>query len=267
MTTIGKGGFGKAKLTTYNGKSAVVKYLNVNADPRATLATCTVNRNSAQKEGEIMKLFKNKENIAEIYSIVGHAIYMKYYPLGSLRNLIDKGQVDYNRYFILYGISLGLKDIHDLGFVHSDIKASNILCEESYKDNKKYINACISDFGGAQKKGSTLSCLTFGYVPPETLTSGILSYETDIFALGKLLLELFTKKSQSDVAKINYDNFSIYANINDFSNNYQDKNFTTSYSVKNELYNFVRNCLNPSPEKRPSLNDFISFGGRNYKLG
>ena len=50
--TLGQGGFGKAKLTTYNGKKAVVKYINTTNNPRATLATCTINRKDAKYEGE-----------------------------------------------------------------------------------------------------------------------------------------------------------------------------------------------------------------------
>ena len=57
-STIGQGGFGKAKLTTYNNKKAVVKYINTTNDPRATLATCTINRKDAKYEGEIMKFLK-----------------------------------------------------------------------------------------------------------------------------------------------------------------------------------------------------------------
>ena len=79
MSTLGIGGFGKAKLTTYNGKKAVVKYINVQGDPRATLATCTINRNYASEEGEIMKKLAEQNYIAEIYDVKGHAIYMKYY--------------------------------------------------------------------------------------------------------------------------------------------------------------------------------------------
>ena len=43
-----------------------------------------------------MELFKS--NIATIYEVRGHAIYMKYYPLGSLDDLIQSGKPDRNRY-------------------------------------------------------------------------------------------------------------------------------------------------------------------------
>ena len=55
MSTIAIGGYGKAKKIDYNGKTAVVKYINMNKDPSATLATCTLNRENAKYEGEIME--------------------------------------------------------------------------------------------------------------------------------------------------------------------------------------------------------------------
>ena len=71
MTTIGKGGCGKCKLTTYQGKTAIVKYVNSINDARATLATCTINRRDAQNEGKIMYDLKRggSSNIVEIYAI------------------------------------------------------------------------------------------------------------------------------------------------------------------------------------------------------
>ena len=66
MKTLGIGGFGKAKLITYNGKKAVAKYINASGDPSATLSTCTINRNYACEEGEVMKKLSQKNYIAEI---------------------------------------------------------------------------------------------------------------------------------------------------------------------------------------------------------
>ena len=126
MTTVGVGGFGKAKKTYYKGKEAVVKYVNTAGSPQATLATCTINRQDARYEGEIQKLFSTAW-VAEVYAIEGHAIYMKYYPDGSLRSQIVKGGADKHRYRCAWDIIKGIKEIHRLDFVHSDIKASNVL--------------------------------------------------------------------------------------------------------------------------------------------
>ena len=249
MATLGKGGFGKAKFTIYEGKPAVVKYIDVNNSPSATLATCTVNRQNAEEEGKVMEKFKVYNYIAQIYAIKGHAIYMKYYPLGSLRSVIDSGKANNNRYIIAKDIIRGLSIIHNNGFVHSDLKARNILCEE----RRYVIRAVISDFGAARKVGSNSGAYTSGFVPPE-FHHKPLSYATDYYSLGKLFLELFTKRT--NVASINYYNFYKYANIKDFSSNYSwDEDFITQM----KLYELVKNCLRDEPDKRTTVKDFDKF--------
>ena len=66
---------------------------------------------------EKYELFKDTTNIATIYDIQDHCIYMKYYLLGSLRSLIDKGKSNKNRYLIAIDIIDGLTEIHKLNYV------------------------------------------------------------------------------------------------------------------------------------------------------
>ena len=249
MTTIGQGGFGKAKKVIWHGKEAVVKYLNVNQDPSATLATCTLNRNEAQKEGQIMSIFKNRDSIALIYAVEGHAIYMKYYPDGSLRDQLDQGNVIKDRYFMLDDIIAGLRQIHQLNFVHSDLKAANILCEKHER-----IRCLITDFGAAAKKGSAPQCYTKGFAPPDFFNKP-LCFEDDIYSLGKLCIELFT--GISDISGIDYNNFYNKMNPLDFTNNKNAKNEPEHYRL--DLMDLIHECLNPDSSKRPSLIDFFDF--------
>lgn len=263
--TLGQGGFGKAKLTTYNGKKAVVKYINTTNNQRATLATCTINRKDAKYEGEIMKLFKETTNIATIYDIQGHAIYMKYYPLGSLRDLIDKGKVDKNRFLIAIGIINGLTQIHKLNYVHCDLKASNILCEEIDCNGIKYIRPVISDFGGAKLKGSKLGAYTPGFCPPEVLDEDEpIDFYTDIYALGKLFIELFTHSK--NISGITYSNFDSHFDIMNFADNYytvyvvfNDNKYYDNdpeYNLAKKVFDAIKNCLSTNKYMRTSLESF-----------
>ena len=102
-------------------------------------------------KGKIQSLF-NKEYVPEVYGIEGHAIYMKYYEDGSLRSQIDKGGADRARYFCAYNIIKGIQEIHRLNFVHSDIKASNILVNKM----GSFLTCFISDFGAARLKVKTI---------------------------------------------------------------------------------------------------------------
>ena len=250
MTTVGKGGFGKAKKTTYKGKEAVVKYVNTAGSPQATLATCTINRQDAKLEGEIQKLFSTKY-VAAVYGIEGHAIYMKYYKDGSLRSQIDAGGADKRRYECALDITKGIKEIHRLNFVHSDIKASNVLVIKS----NDLLYCYISDFGGARLKGSKPIAHTPGFSPTNFFKKP-LCFEDDIFSLGKLFLELFGKFKGNQIKNINYDNFFDYVNWKTFSKNYGESG---DYDKCNGLMKLVHECINEDSTKRPSLYDLEKY--------
>ena len=222
MSTIAIGGFGKAKKINYKGITAVVKYININKDPSATLATCTLNRTNANNEAEIMGLFKDSCFIAQVYEVKGHAIYMKYYPLGSLEDVIQSGKANRNRYMIANDIIFGLEQIHRLNFVHSDLKAKNILCElETRSDVHNIVKAVITDFGAARKVGSQPIAHTKGFAPPDFWNKP-LSFESDIYSLGKLFLQLFKHVKDVDVSEIDYNNFDCKVRYNDFANHFID---------------------------------------------
>ena len=251
MTTVGIGGFGKAKKTIYQGKEAVVKYVNTAGSPQATLATCTINRQDAKLEGEIQRLFNHTHYVAEVYGIEGHAIYMKYYKDGSLRSQIDAGGANKRRYECAFHITRGIKEIHRLNFVHSDIKASNVLVQK----NDDILYCYISDFGGARLKGSMPIAHTPGFTPANFFKKP-LCFEDDIFSLGKLYLELFGKLKYNQIKNINYDNFFDYVNFRDFTKNYQESG---DYGKCNGLMKLVHECINEDSTKRPSIDDLINY--------
>ena len=144
----------------YKGKEAIEKYVNTAGSPQATLATCTINRQNAKLEGEIQHSF-SKSFIAEVYDIEGHAIYMKYNKNWSLRSQIDMVGADKKRYQGAWDITRGINEIYRLIYVHSDIKASNVLVEK----NDDLLLCYISDFGVAGLKGSLPIAHTPGFTP------------------------------------------------------------------------------------------------------
>ena len=123
--------------------------------------------------------------------------------------------------------------------MHSDLKCKNIFCEYNHAEGR--YKAYLGDF--------ELSCFEFqdyhggtkGYEAPEIEGEGY-TVETDIYALGKTLLELFCK-IQIPFVKINFNNFPEYAKENDFGSK--------------KLYRLVRRSIRRKPEERPSLDDFL----------
>ena len=72
-----------------------------------------------------------------------------------------------------------------------------------------------------------------------------LSFESDIYSLGKVFLQLFKHLKNVEEIDNNFDskiNFCDFANhFIDYKQNYQD--------YQKEMYYLVKNCLNPFPKK------------------
>ena len=79
-------------------------------------------------------------------------------------------------------VSMGLKGLHQLGFLHLDIKPANILLRSGGK-------AMLLDFGAVQKMSSNrrfegVQTLTHGFAPLEQYEHGRMGPWSDIYALG-----------------------------------------------------------------------------------
>ncbi|XP_060192420.1 mitogen-activated protein kinase kinase kinase 20-like [Lycium barbarum] len=90
------------------------------------------------------------------------------------------------------GILKGLQYVHEIGYVHCDIKLQNILLSEDGKVK-------IADFGLAKrvgtKKDDNLRCELRGtplYMSPEMVTRGDQGTQADIWALGCVVAEMVT---------------------------------------------------------------------------
>lgn len=101
---------------------------------------------------------------------------------------------------IAVGAARGLLYLHEQcnpTIIHRDVKAANILLDESFE-------AVVGDFGLAKlldRRDSHVTTAvrgTVGHIAPEYLSTGQSSEKTDVFGFGILLLELITGQKALD---------------------------------------------------------------------
>jgi serine/threonine protein kinase/Flp pilus assembly protein TadD len=156
-------------------------------------------------------------NICTIYEIdeteEGQTyIAMACYDGETLKNKIERGPLKINDAVNLaIQIGEGLKEAHEKGIVHRDVKSANIMVIHEAKVK-------ILDFGLAKLTGRTMltktgtTMGTMGYMSPEQCRGDKVDQRTDIWSLGVVLYEMLTGKRpfQGD-----YDQAVMYAIIND----------------------------------------------------
>nr|GEV44155.1 serine/threonine-protein kinase CDL1-like [Tanacetum cinerariifolium] len=141
----------------------------------------------------------------------------EYMPLGSLEDHLhdhrsNRKQLDWNTRMkiaagaargmkIAAGAARGLEYLHDKmnpPVIYRDLKGSNILLGEDY-------HAKLSDFGlakvgpiGDKTHVSTRVMGTYGYCAPDYAMTGQLTFKSDIYSFGVVLLELITGRKAID---------------------------------------------------------------------
>ncbi|OEL12945.1 Cysteine-rich receptor-like protein kinase 26, partial [Dichanthelium oligosanthes] len=123
-----------------------------------------------------------------------HAFFVaEYIPNGDMEKIIDDGDVSWNsRFQLIKGIAEAMRYLHDEHrVVHMDLKPANILLDSNMMPK-------INDFGLARtfpknvlvtSKDYTRNLLgTMGYMAPEYLMDGLISFKGDVYAFGVIIL-------------------------------------------------------------------------------
>ena len=131
----------------------------------------------------------------------------EFMPNGSLDKWLfasDKNLDLKTRYSIALDTARGLAYLHEesrLGILHLDVKPQNILLDEDFK-------AKVSDFGMARSLNRESESRvvtgvrgTPGYMAPEWFMGWGITYKSDVFSYGMVLLEIIRGSKNVDNSK------------------------------------------------------------------
>ncbi|XP_062012058.1 G-type lectin S-receptor-like serine/threonine-protein kinase CES101 isoform X3 [Rosa rugosa] len=192
---LGEGGFGsvyQGKLVT--GQEIAVKKLSKNSEQGALEFKNELILVYELQHTNLVQLFgfciRGEERML-IYEYMPNKS-LDYFLFDSTRGVL----LDWKRRFnIIEGVAQGLLYLHKysrMRVIHRDLKASNILLDES-------MNPRISDFGMARTftqnelEANTKRIVgTYGYMSPEYVFGGNFSIKSDVYSFGVLMLEIIS---------------------------------------------------------------------------
>ncbi|KAK9279499.1 hypothetical protein L1049_013178 [Liquidambar formosana] len=200
---LGEGGFGKV----FKGRLE-----RINQD----VAIKQLDRNGVQgiREFVVEVLTLSLADHDNLVKLIGYCaegdqrlLVYEYMPLGSLEGHLhdlpsNRKGLDWNtRMKIAAGAAKGLEYLHDKikpPVIYRDLKCSNILLGEGYHPK-------LSDFGlakvgpvGDKTHVSTRVMGTYGYCAPDYAMTGQLTFKSDIYSFGVVLLEIITGRKAID---------------------------------------------------------------------
>ena len=215
---LSSGGFGNTYVATnieFEEKVAIkeffMKGVNQRDDNQTTVSVSnTENHNSFleqkekfKKEARRIRQLRNSHivNVHDLFDENGTAYYVMDYVdgenLAQRMKRTGKPMSEKKVREILPQVLDALKDVHDAGIWHLDLKPANIMVDKA--GNVKLIDFGASKQMDAQKGGATTSTAisyTNGYAPREQMEQNYDKFGpwTDIYALGATLYNLLTNK-------------------------------------------------------------------------
>ncbi|MCH7548697.1 MAG: serine/threonine protein kinase, partial [Candidatus Krumholzibacteriota bacterium] len=198
----------------------------------------------------------NHPNICTIYEINEHDgrtfIAMEYVEGATLRDRVLSGRIDLHdalRYVIQ--IANGLKQSHEQGIIHRDIKSANIMINRAGQ-------AVIMDFGLARQTGTIRtderlsSGGTSAYMSPEQARGEGVDERTDIWSIGIVLYETLAGQLPF---RGDYEQAVIYSILNETPKPVRD----LRPDVPDDVLAIVERCLEKDPDDRhQKLEDLIT---------
>ncbi|XP_039789310.1 uncharacterized protein LOC120655526 isoform X1 [Panicum virgatum] len=266
---IGSGGFGEVYMGMLKNRIVAVKRLFSDKTIREESFHREVDNLMTVKHQNIVQFLgfcANTENIPikdpESEDYVKYIYVEKrerllcfeYMSNGSLRrHLTDelRGLGWQTRYKIIKNICDGLRYLHEeIHMIHRDLKPENILLDDSMapKLADLGISKLLND--DASKAITTNTQMSRGYCAPEFMKHYEVSFKTDIYSLGIIIIELVTgRKEHPDIKNV----------LRRWRYRWKkEKETTLSYQEVAKCVEIGQKCTEEDPRKRPSISNIIN---------
>lgn len=178
---------------------------------------------------------------------------LEYCEFKSLREILDMRKVDIEFVnSLIEDVLNGLLYLHGKGFVHGDIKLSNILLG---RDGEALVFK-LGDLDTIRPNPSEFSKAGF-YTPeilaPECYSIGRMDEKVDIWSFGVLLFKVFTGEYPFGHREIyNFEQILTFVKIGKYQN-YKPNDLPNPYCT------LVEYCLIKDPDLRPSAADLLNL--------
>ncbi|GMI74354.1 hypothetical protein like AT1G07870 [Hibiscus trionum] len=267
---LGEGGFGKVYkgLLEETNQVVAIKQLDQDSLQGTREFVAEVSTLSTAEHPNLVKL------IGFCAEDEQRLLVYEYMSLGSLENHLhdfkpNQKPLDWNtRMEIAAGAARGLEYLHvkmNPPVIYRDLKCSNILLGEGYHPK-------LSDFGlarvgpsGDKTHVSTRVMGTYGYCAPDYAMTGQLTFKSDIYSFGVVLLELITGRKAVEYSKERRAEYLVgwarprFKDRRNFSQ-MADPLLQGQYPMKG-LYQALAvaaMCVQEQPNMRPAISDVVN---------
>ena len=171
-------------------------------------------------------------------------IIMEYLNNGDFHSYLSKCCFTYqDKLKIFKSLVLSIKSLHNIDYIHCDLKMDNFSYHMDYESNKKYMKVFDYNFMVKGKSDPNEmvdgNLVTKGYSSPESYKKDKVCKKSDVYSLGVLFLELLL---QHDLWFRNYSCGRCHKNV---------LNYLKQYSKTNpELAEVIGKCLSEDVKER-----------------
>jgi serine/threonine protein kinase len=207
-------GYRAVELLGRGGHSVVVLAMELATERRVALklvprdASDSVPGSPSWRNEVLVAAKMEHPNLVRLYGVHEtndwYGLVFEYVAGGTLQQRLRDAMSAVDAAILVSQIALGVQKIHELGFLHLDLKPSNVLLDVSCGDEPRLWVPKISDFGIARSNSlvstspsNGMNALQVGlgtlpYMAPEQVlgVESLYSPRTDVYGLGGLLADL-----------------------------------------------------------------------------